>query len=147
MFRTFANALFAAVAAAAGADYSSNGANWTGLCAYGREQSPIDLKDATPNGTMELIGYNYYDFKVQSSFQDTASNYAKTINFDVDALRKAAELELTFADGSKSYFQPLQFHFHAPSEHAVEGKLYDLEVHFVHTTRGSHSIAGFDAVA
>ena len=26
----------------------------------------------------------------------------------------------------------LQFHFHAPSEHAVDDKLYDLEVHFVH---------------
>ena len=148
MFRTFTSALFAAVVSAAGADYSENGANWTGLCAYGREQSPIDLKDATPNSTMEVIGYNYYDFKVQSTFKNDKTNYAKTINFDVDSLRKQAELELTFADGSKSYFQPLQFHFHAPSEHAVNGKLYDLEVHFVHTTRGSHEVpVGGSAVA
>lgn len=40
--------------------------------------------------------------------------------------------EIDFSDGSKSLFTPLQFHFHAPSEHSVNGRLYDLEVHFVH---------------
>ena len=29
-------------------------------------------------------------------------------------------------------FNLLQYHFHAPSEHALNGKLYDMEVHFVH---------------
>ena len=36
----------------------------------------------------------------------------------------------------------MQFHFHAPSEHAVNGELYDLEVHFVHTVRGSEGPNG-----
>lgn len=34
-------------------------------------------------------------------------------------------------------YTPLQFHFHAPSEHTVEGKYYDLEVHFVHKNQGA----------
>lgn len=29
-------------------------------------------------------------------------------------------------------FMPLQFHFHAPSEHTFDGKFYDLELHIVH---------------
>ena len=29
-------------------------------------------------------------------------------------------------------YQLLQFHFHAPSEHTVDGKTYPLEFHFVH---------------
>ncbi|KAK3276509.1 hypothetical protein CYMTET_15420 [Cymbomonas tetramitiformis] len=31
----------------------------------------------------------------------------------------------------------LQFHWHAPSEHSVDGKLYDAETHFVHQKVGS----------
>lgn len=42
------------------------------------------------------------------------------------------EFQIDFADGSKSLFTPLQFHFHAPSEHTVEGRHYDLELHIVH---------------
>jgi len=137
---TLTSALLAAVAIAGSAKYEQNGADWGDLCKYGKEQSPIDLTmgGATDNGNMELVGYNYYDFKVKTGsggFSD--ADYSKTIPFDTDALRKAAELELTFADGSQSYFQPLQFHFHAPSEHTVDGKNMDLEIHFVHTVRGS----------
>jgi|Transcript_18722 carbonic anhydrase len=89
---------------------------------------------------MEVVGYNYYDFKVNSQFKSSDPTF--TTYFDSEVLRKQAELQLTFADGSQSYFQPLQFHFHAPSEHTVNGKNYDLEVHFVHTVRGSDNIAG-----
>lgn len=29
-------------------------------------------------------------------------------------------------------YTPLQFHFHAPSEHTIDGHTYDLELHIVH---------------
>lgn len=29
-------------------------------------------------------------------------------------------------------FTPTQFHFHSPSEHTINGELYDLEMHIVH---------------
>ena len=29
-------------------------------------------------------------------------------------------------------YEFLQFHFHSPSEHTIDGKYYDAEVHFVH---------------
>lgn len=47
--------------------------------------------------------------------------------------------------------QGLQYHFHAPSEHSINGKLLDLEMHIVHQlvpdaktpTRFSHGVLGF----
>jgi carbonic anhydrase len=32
-------------------------------------------------------------------------------------------------------FQLIQYHFHAPSEHTVDGKYYPLELHFVHRSQ------------
>lgn len=37
----------------------------------------------------------------------------------------------------------LQYHMHAPSEHTVDGELYDLEFHFVHNdSSGALSVLG-----
>lgn len=37
----------------------------------------------------------------------------------------------------------LQYHMHAPSEHTVDGELYDLEFHFVHNdSAGVLSVLG-----
>lgn len=81
---------------------------------------------------MEVIGYNYFDI-----FQtvDWSSKDSMTLTNFPEPRRNDAELQLTFADGSKSYYEPLQFHWHAPSEHTVNGKQYDLEVHFVHNVK------------
>ena len=99
------------------------------------EQSPIDLtSDTDTSDKMEIIGYNYYDF-VKTGFSD--SDFSQKIDFNDDTLRANAELQLTFADESQSYFTPKQFHFHAPSEHTVDGYLYDAEVHLVHVYKGS----------
>ena len=45
---------------------------------------------------------------------------------------ETGRLVVNFDDGSKGFNKPLQFHFHAPSEHTVEGKNYPLELHIVH---------------
>lgn len=34
--------------------------------------------------------------------------------------------------GATNNYELLQYHFHAPSEHTVNGKEYDMEMHFVH---------------
>ena len=36
------------------------------------------------------------------------------------------------AEGETGHYEPLQFHFHAPSEHTVHGDLYAAELHIVH---------------
>lgn len=39
----------------------------------------------------------------------------------------------TFEDDSESKFKAAQFHFHSPSEHTVNGKHYDAEMHIVNS--------------
>ena len=144
MLSYVSSALLAATTfAATGKDwgYKQIGADWGtildgkyGLCDTGLEQSPIDLTtDTDISDKMELKGYNYYDFGNNASAEDVTY----TTGFLDEQQRNEAELQITFADGSKSFFTPKQFHFHAPSEHSVDGKLYDAEVHFVHVIKGS----------
>ena len=54
-------------------------------------------------------------------------------------LRRKAELNITFWNGSREYFTPKQFHLHAPSEHSVDGELYDAEIHLVHVYKSSEN--------
>ena len=58
---------------------------------------------------------------------------------------------LAFSDNLKGdeplpEYNPLQLHFHAPSEHSIDGELMNLELHFVHTlstNASSYAVVGF----
>ena len=54
---------------------------------------------------------------------------------------------LEFWDENNDYstWQPLQFHFHSPSEHQLNGTLKDLELHIVHQRVGGsdYLVVGF----
>ncbi len=144
MISYVASALLAVTAFGAGGstpyDYKQNGADWGDLegyelCKTGKEQSPIDLNlDVDVSDTMKIVGYNYEDYVASASYSST--NRAWTNNY-LGSTR--AELETTLDDGTKKSWTPLQFHFHAPSEHSVEGYLYDLEVHIVHYVQGTEA--------
>lgn len=84
----------------------------------GRAQSPIDLGSAVGSPPVDL------DIKYRKS----------TLHGE----KSRTTLEFAVAGGSSiSYdgrrYELEQFHFHAPSEHAVDGELADGEVHFVHS--------------
>ena len=87
-------------------------------CALGTQQSPIDLEAAIPAAQSALtLAWSAQPFKVV--------NNGHTIQ--ADALSAANTVDL----GGKVY-QLVQFHFHAPSEHAVGGERTAMEAHFVH---------------
>ena len=50
-----------------------------------------------------------------------------------------SELQITFADRSKSFLTPKQLNSWL-SEHSNNGELYDAEVHFVHVIKGSGTV-------
>lgn len=92
-------------------------------CGVGQRQSPIDLATAKFNNTKKLN-------KLQSSYPiDTApvffnSGHGVQVN---TSLNYKGELKI----GEESY--PLiQFHFHEPSEHVIDGKPFAAELHYVH---------------
>ena len=96
---------------------------WGGLdssfaaCDSGVQQSPIDLTDAIPAGGGGL------EIQWQPTAGEVVDN-GHTIQVNIDA---GSSITL---EGRQ--FSLLQFHFHLPSEHTVEGARYPMEVHFVH---------------
>ena len=118
-------------AAATPAAWSYSGANgpdtWGTLdptyttCVDGTAQSPIDITKTT-GADLENITFNYV------AGEAGVFNNGHT----VEAEPMAAGEDTIVLDGATYPF--LQFHFHAPSEHAVNGEHYPLEVHFVHKT-------------
>jgi carbonic anhydrase len=86
-------------------------------CSMGKEQSPIDLAKAIGSIMGDPVpSWRPIQLKVQ--------NNGHTIQVDCTG---GGSLML---DG-KSY-ELLQFHFHHPSEHTIDGAVFDMECHFVH---------------
>lgn len=86
-------------------------------CGSGKEQSPIDLAGF---GEEDLanITFNYQPSKVNilNNGHTIQVNYDEGSSIDLDGMT----------------YKLAQFHVHAPSEHSVEGKLADAELHLVH---------------
>lgn len=88
-----------------------------GTCKSGKSQSPIDIS-STMSAKLADIKFSYHAAPVDvvNNGHTIQMNYAKGSTISV---------------GGKSY-NLLQFHFHSPSEHHVNGKPYDMVAHLVH---------------
>jgi carbonic anhydrase len=88
-------------------------------CAAGKSQSPVALesKSATARDLPNLaFAYGAVPLR--------ATNNGHSVQFD------AAGAGTVTADGVT--YKLAQFHFHAPSEHTLDGKRYPMELHLVH---------------
>ena len=88
-----------------------------GVCAAGSQQSPIDLEGAIPADLPPL----------KISWQKSAATivnpgYTIRVNMPGGSLLHV---------GPAAY-QMVEFHFHMPAEHTVDGKRAAMEIHFVH---------------
>lgn len=111
-----------------------NPENWGNLsstysaCKAGLEQSPIDLAGGIGAEVPNLeIKYNAIPLKIL--------NNGHTIQVN------ASPGNSIMLEGEE--YSLLQFHFHHPSEHTVDGKEYPMEVHFVHqNAKGELAVLG-----
>jgi carbonic anhydrase len=87
------------------------------LCGTGKSQSPIDVI-APREADLANISFHYQPSEVN------ILNNGHTVQVNYDA---GSYLEL---DGVR--YDVAQFHYHAPSEHALDGKLFAAELHIVH---------------
>lgn len=100
------------------------------LCKIGKSQSPIDVPKTAAKGTSGYI-FTYNETKFISENNGHTVQYAP-----VGENKNSLEL-------NGEVFQLVQFHFHNPSEHAVGGVLYPMEVHFVHkSASGKLAVVG-----
>lgn len=87
------------------------------VCGTGTEQSPIDLVDADSSDLTD-VAFDYVAAPVRMI------DNGHTIQVDVEP---GSSIEV---DGES--YELLQFHLHAPSEHLVDGRPADAELHLVH---------------
>ncbi|MCA3693685.1 carbonic anhydrase [Aquidulcibacter sp.] len=86
-------------------------------CASGQEQSPIDLTGGVDAEVSNIaLHWNPGDWSVV--------NNGHTIQVE------GKDGGYATIDGER--FDLIQFHFHTPSEHTIDGRNYPMEVHFVH---------------
>lgn len=98
------------------------------VCGSGQRQSPIDLKGAT---TKAIANIDFHYSKVPLSL----SNNGHRVQVPVPP---GSHMTL---DGQRYDLQ--QLYFHTPSEHRVDGKLSDGELHLVHKhADGSLAVVG-----
>jgi len=101
--------------------------NWA-ECGEGRAQSPIDIANAT---TIDLsdIQVNYGEAPLR------IFNNGHTIEVKVDEGYAITYNEIDY--------NLLQFHFHHPSEHLIDGEAAAMELHFVHASdNGNLAVIG-----
>jgi carbonic anhydrase len=95
-------------------------------CKSGKAQSPIDLIGVPELGAPALIT-SYVPAALRIVHHEHVAdvvNNGHSVQVDYP---ESAELRV----GGKSY-KLLQFHFHSPSEHTVNGRSYPMEMHLVH---------------
>lgn len=97
--------------------------NWANLCegfkaCDGKSQSPIDIKNVVKGDDLAPIDLKYGESKVN------IINNGHTVQFNIEPGSSA------MINGKK--YDLLQFHYHAKSEHTIEGAYSPIEVHFVH---------------
>ena len=88
-------------------------------CSQGHQQSPIDIRGAHLNKALQPIEFHYIAGPV------TLENTGNQIVVHVDPG------SYIVADGTRYDLQRLEFHH--PSEHAVHGRLTEMDVELVHT--------------
>ena len=87
-------------------------------CKDGKQQSPIDIQTATVKEKAEPITFDY-------------KGIAENIMHNGHTIQVNMGKGSTITVAGKSY-ELLQFHFHTPSEHSIDGKSADMVAHLVH---------------
>jgi len=110
-----------------GWNYAKAGADWTGLCVTGKQQSPIDIKS------------DAVDTHHSASEATIVTSYPPMSGAELANLhhRLVVAGEWGTAENSGTRFMAIQTTFHAPSEHTFDGKRFPAEMQIVHQKEGA----------
>jgi carbonic anhydrase len=97
-------------------------------CSEGQEQSPINIPAGAPANPAD-ISFNYNP----TALNIVNNGHSVQVNYD--------EGSSMMIDGKE--YNLLQFHFHADSEHTLDGSYTDMEMHLVHQSDdGEYAVVG-----
>ena len=86
-------------------------------CSTGKNQSPIDVANANAQDLVNIaFHYQPSEVRILNNGHTVQVNYDSGSYIEVDGQR----------------YDVVQYHYHAPSEHAIDGKLFAAELHVVH---------------
>ncbi len=99
-------------------------------CGIGQKQSPVNIE---PNNVIKV-----------EKIDELQANYAEV---PLSLTNNGHTIRANIAKGSLYFgnneYDLVQFHFHAPSEHLVNGLVYPMEIHFVNgTADGRMAVVG-----
>ena len=97
-------------------------------CSKGQNQSPINITRSI-NADLQPIGFDYATrtTEIWNNGHTIQANYSAGSNITLEG----------------NNFELKQFHFHASSEHQINGKYFPLEVHLVHANaQGNLAVVG-----
>jgi carbonic anhydrase len=142
-------ALFVSLSAAADADYSQNGDDWTGICATGSTQSPVIIPHAVANTpTADMIAASKGRLIVGYARPTDPEVFSVTYKQNeidiVPVMTEGATFRHTMGVGDKVY-NLIDIHLHAAAEHPIStadsttdvGSRGAGEIHFVYANEAS----------
>ena len=96
-------------------------------CQSGRAQSPIDIVAPARRDTPDAVVLKF------------AATSLRIVHHEhvADAINNGHTIQVNYSDGDTltvggRAYQLVQYHFHAPSEHSVNGRQFPMEMHLVH---------------
>lgn len=111
--------------------------HWPLLCegwdCGGHRQSPVNIIPPPTRTYAKMLNFYWKDTDVH------IVNNGHTIQYNVDQPSNPNDGSYISLNGQRYYL--LQFHFHAESEHTVDGEHYPVEIHFVHRHPASGKLA------
>ena len=95
-------------------------------CEAGSHQSPIDITMPGEDQAPELLQFHYRQV-------------------DIQAMHNGHSIQVRVSPGSELHvngrtYRLMQFHFHEPSEHHIEGRSSPFELHLVHRDQTGHIV-------
>ena len=119
--------------------------NWSKLdksyhtCSTGKQQSPIDIKTKQVKNQKQLLPL-FFDYLKEPLHIENNGHAIQIdedtlgVNFHSHTIQVNSGIDSTaFLKGE--IYRLLQFHFHSPSEHTLDGKSYPMELHLVHESK------------
>jgi carbonic anhydrase len=128
---------------------------WGGLCATGREQSPIDVVtsavvvgNAPPaietrfSAALEFVKNTGHGWQL---FETSPASHELNEDGEVHVMAEGQPKGYSMINGAKYNFY--QVHWHTPSENTVDGESFPLEAHFVHQLDDPALVGGYHRLA